>query len=90
MSLAPVTWVLITEIFPNRYRGTAVSITVAALWAASFVLTYSFPVLNRVGGTAGAFLVYACICLVGAVFIKLFVPETRGRSLESIGERVTS
>ncbi len=84
MSLAPVTWVLITEIFPNRVRATSVSISVAALWVASFVLTYTFPLLNRSIGTSGTFLTYGTVCFLGAVFILLFVPETKGRSLEEI------
>jgi SP family xylose:H+ symportor-like MFS transporter len=84
MSLAPVTWVLITEIFPNRVRATSVSISVAALWVASFALTYTFPLLNRSIGTAGTFLTYGTICFLGAIFILLFVPETKGRSLEEI------
>jgi SP family xylose:H+ symportor-like MFS transporter len=84
MTLAPVTWVLITEIFPNRYRGTAVSITVAALWIASFVLTYTFPILNRSVGSAGTFLFYSAICFAGAAFVFTYVPETRGKSLEAI------
>lgn len=85
MTLAPITWVLITEIFPNRYRGTAVSISVAALWIASFGLTYSFPALQSAIGSSGTFLVYAGICFAGALFVLLAVPETRGRSLESLG-----
>jgi sugar porter (SP) family MFS transporter len=84
MTLAPVTWVLITEIFPNRYRGTAVSITVAALWIASFVLTYTFPILNRSVGSAGAFLFYGAICFAGAAFVFMFVPETSGKPLEAM------
>jgi hypothetical protein len=84
MSLAPVTWVLITEIFPNRMRASAVSISVAILWIASFGLTYSFPILNRSVGTSGAFLIYAGICFAGAVFVASTVSETKGRSLESL------
>jgi len=84
MSLAPVTWVLITEIFPNRMRASAVSISVAALWVASFLLTYTFPFLNQRIGTSGAFLLYAIICFAGAVFVLLLVHETKGRSLESM------
>lgn len=84
MSLAPVTWVLITEIFPNRVRASSVS--VAALWVASFVLTYTFPILDRVVGSSGSFLVYGGICLTGAVVVSLAVPETKGRSLEQIDE----
>ena len=84
MSLAPVTWVLIAEIFPNRIRGPAVSIAVSALWIACFVLTYTFPVLNQRLQTAGTFWLYSAICLVGLVFIVLRVPETKGKTLEQI------
>lgn len=83
MSLAPVTWVLITEIFPNRIRASALSVAVATLWVASFVLTYSFPALNRVAGTGGSFLVYGGICVLGAILVFYAVPETKGRSLEA-------
>jgi len=86
MSLAPVTWVLITEIFPNRMRASAVSVSVATLWVACFVLTYTFPLLNQSLGTSGAFLVYAGICFAGAVFLSFSVPETKGRSLEKLEE----
>lgn len=84
VSLAPITWVLIAEIFPNRVRGLGVSVAVAALWASSFVLTYSFPVLNRMLGTGGTFSAYVAVCLLGAVFVYRFVPETKGRSLEAL------
>jgi sugar porter (SP) family MFS transporter len=84
MSLAPITWVLITEIFPNQVRATAVSISVAALWIACFVLTYSFPLLNGAFGTAGIFFIYGLICFLGACFVFFFVPETKGKSLEQI------
>ena len=90
MSLAPVTWVLITEIFPNRMRASAVSVSVAILWVASFVLTYTFPLLNRSLGTSGAFLSYAGVCFAGAVFVSVAVHETKGRSLETLDEIATS
>ena len=83
-TLAPVTWVLISEIFPNRIRSHAVSLAVSALWAASFLLTYTFPGLNRLLGTSGTFMTYGVICLLGCVLNMRFVPETRGRSLEQI------
>lgn len=82
MSLAPVTWVLIAEIFPNRIRASAVSVSVAALWVASFLLTYTFPMLNQFLGTSGAFFIYAGICFAGAIFVFVAVPETKGRALE--------
>jgi len=84
MSLAPVTWVLISEIFPNRVRGLAVSIAVSALWIACFVLTFTFPMLDSALGASGTFWLYAAICLAGFVFVKRWVPETMGRSLEEI------
>jgi MFS transporter, SP family, arabinose:H+ symporter len=84
MSLAPVTWVVISEIFPNRIRGSAISVAVTALWIASFVLTYTFPLLNHALGAAKTFWIYAVICLAGFFFIKDHLPETRGKSLEQI------
>jgi sugar porter (SP) family MFS transporter len=84
VSLAPVTWVVISEIFPNRIRAGAVSIAVTALWIACFVLTYTFPLLNAAIGAAGAFFLYAAICLAGLVYLFLRLPETRNRTLEEI------
>ena len=83
-SLAPVTWVLIAEIFPNRIRGAAVSVAVSALWIACFILTYTFPLLNGVLGPAMTFWLYSGICAAGFVFIFLRVPETKGKTLEQI------
>ena len=85
MSLAPVTWVLISEIFPNRIRGAAVSLSVSALWIACFALTFTFPTLNAALGPAGTFWLYSGICLVGFVFVWRRVPETKGKTLEEIG-----
>jgi len=84
MTLAPVTWVLISEIFPNRVRGPAIAIAVSALWIACFALTYTFPLLNAALGPAGTFWVYAAVCIAGFVFVKQRVPETKGRTLEQI------
>lgn len=84
MSLAPITWVIISEIFPGEIRGTAVSISVSALWIASFILTFTFPLIHKSMGSAGTFWLYAAICAAGYVFIYQQVPETKGRSLEQI------
>jgi sugar porter (SP) family MFS transporter len=89
LSLAPITWVLISEIFPNRIRGRAVSISVSALWIACFVLTFTFPILNRRLGPAGTFWIYAAICIAGCIFIFLRVPETKGKTLEQIERELT-
>jgi sugar porter (SP) family MFS transporter len=84
MSLAPVVWVVIAEIFPNRIRGTAMSVATASLWLACFILTYSFPILNARLGPAGTFWLYAVICIAGYVFVRAKLPETRGKTLEEI------
>ncbi len=84
MSLAPVTWVVLSEIFPNRMRGTAMSIATFSLWAACFILTYTFPLLNQLFKASGTFWLYGCICLLGFLFILRRLPETKGKSLEEI------
>lgn len=89
LSLAPVTWVLISEIFPNRIRGLAVSISVSALWSASFLLTFTFPILNRMLGAGGTFWTYAAICFAGFVFVWKRVPETKRKTLEEIEHELT-
>jgi sugar porter (SP) family MFS transporter len=84
MSLAPVTWVVISEIFPNRIRGAAMAVAVSSLWIACFLLTYTFPMLNAKLGSAGTFWLYGAICVAGFVFIKFKLPETKGKTLEQI------
>jgi len=84
MSLAPVVWVVISEIFPNRIRGAAMAVSVAALWLACFLLTFSFPKLNAKFGAAGTFGLYAAICVLGFIFIVFTLPETKNKTLEQI------
>jgi sugar porter (SP) family MFS transporter len=90
MSLAPVTWVVISEIFPNRIRGAAMSVAVASLWMACFILTYTFPSLNKQLGPAGTFWLYAGICVVGFMFILRKLPETKGKSLEDLERQLVA
>jgi sugar porter (SP) family MFS transporter len=84
MTLAPVVWVLIAEIFPNRIRGAAVAVAVSGLWVACFLLTFTFPPLNRALGAAGTFWLYGAICLAGFGFIRRWIPETKNKTLEQI------
>jgi SP family sugar porter-like MFS transporter len=84
MSLAPVTWVVLSEIFPNRVRGMAMSVATFALWAACFILTYTFPLLNNLLKASGTFWLYGLICILGFWFILKKLPETKGKSLEEI------
>lgn len=84
-SLAPVTWVLISEIFPNKVREAATTIAIVCLWGAYFILTFTFPILGKLmGGIANTFYVYAVVCTLGAVFVWLNVKETKGKTLEEM------
>ncbi|WP_165042522.1 sugar porter family MFS transporter [Dysgonomonas sp. ZJ709] len=89
MTLAPITWVVISEIFPTRIRGMAMAIATFSLWTACFILTYTFPLLNSGLGSYGTFWLYGIICLLGFVFVKKNLPETKGKSLEEIEKELT-
>lgn len=88
LTLAPVTWVLLSEIFPNRVRGLAMSLGTLALWVACFLLTYTFPLLNAGLGASGSFLLYGVICAAGYLYILRNVPETKGVTLEALEEQL--
>jgi len=88
ISLAPVTWVLISEIFPNNIRGVASSVAIVSLWAAYFVLVFTFPVLAKKLGTYGPFYLYAGICFLGFLFVLRKVKETKGQTLEELEEQL--
>jgi SP family sugar porter-like MFS transporter len=84
MTLGPVTWVILSEIFPNRIRGFGMSVATFALWAACFILTYTFPLLNQLLKASGTFWLYGFICVLGYIFILKRLRETKGKSLEQI------
>jgi sugar porter (SP) family MFS transporter len=84
MTLAPVTWVLISEIFPNRVRASATSVAVIALWLSYAILTFTFPVMAKRMGTYTPFYIYAAVCVAGYFFVKYNVRETKGKSLEDM------
>ncbi|MGM9785958.1 MAG: sugar porter family MFS transporter [Candidatus Cryptobacteroides sp.] len=84
MTLGPITWVLISEIFPNRVRAVAVATATLFLWLGSFTLTLSFPVLNGSLGTSGTFWIYSGICLAALLYFVKTLPETKGKSLEEL------
>jgi len=84
MSLGPVTWVLLSEIFPNSVRGVAMAVCTFGLWAGCFTLTYTFPLLNTFLGSSGTFWIYSLICIGGFIFIQKELPETKGKSLETL------
>lgn len=89
VSLAPVTWVLISEIFPNKIRGKALSIATLFLWFAYSILVFTFPILAENSGESTPFIIYAIICIAGFFFIKFKLKETKGKSLEEVEQDLT-
>lgn len=84
MTLGPCTWVLLSEIFPNKVRAVAVATSTFALWVGSASLTYTFPFLNQALGSYGTFWIYSAVCLCGLLFSIFMIPETKGKSLEQL------
>jgi sugar porter (SP) family MFS transporter len=83
VSLGPIAWVLVSEIFPNRIRGIAMAICMSALYIADFAVSFTFPRLMETIGY-GVFFVYAAVCAAGFLFVLLAVTETKGKTLEEI------
>jgi len=83
-TLAPLLWVVLSEIFPTRIRGAAISIGALAHWVGNFTLTYSFPTIKANLGWANNFWLYGLICFAGFVIIYFVLPETKGKSLEQL------
>ncbi|MBE1445550.1 sugar porter family MFS transporter [Paenibacillus sp. OAS669] len=84
VSLGPVVWVLLAEIFPNRIRGRATAIASMALWAADYVVSQSFPPMLNSAGPAMTFWIFGIMSLITVLFTWRVVPETKGKSLEEI------
>ena len=84
MTLGPVTWTLLAEIFPNRIRGVAMATCTFALWVGCCTLTFSFPSMNASLGSYGTFWIYSGICICAFVFLWSCCPETKGKSLEEL------
>ena len=90
VSVGPVTWVILSEIFPTRIRGRAMAIATVCLWAANFIVSQTFPMMDGNDwliarfNHAFPFWLYALLCVVAVLFIGVAVPETKGKSLEEI------
>lgn len=89
MTLGPITWVLISEIFPNNVRAGGIATATLFLWIGSFTLTLSFPVLNSVLGTSGIFWLYSAICIAALFYFRKTLPETKNKSLEELEKELT-
>ncbi|SMD01995.1 sugar porter family MFS transporter [Pedobacter nyackensis] len=88
-SLGAVTWVLLSEIFPNRIRALALSLSTLILWVADFAASFSFPVLNEKLGVAATLMIFAALCGIYFFYIKWKVPETKGQTLEALEKLLT-
>ena len=83
-AMGPIPWIVISEIFPTKIRGQAMSVAVLVLWASCYVVSQTFPMLVEAIGNAKTFWIYAVCSFAGLVFVTLAVPETKGRTLEEI------
>ncbi len=90
MTLGPVTWTLLAEIFPDRVRGVAMATCTFALWVGCCTLTFSFPSMNAARGSSGTFWIYSAICLCAYIYLFRNCPETKGKSLESLEKELVS
>jgi len=90
MSVGPVTWVILSEIFPTGIRGRAMAMATVCLWIANYVVIQTFPMIRETRwivepyNRAAPFWLYALFCIVSVTFIWRFVPETKGKTLEEI------
>ena len=88
MTLGPVTWTLLAEIFPHRIRGIAMATCTFALWVGCCTLTFSFPSMNAALGSSGTFWIYSGICVCAFIFLWRHCPETKGKSLEQLEQEL--
>ena len=89
MTLGPVTWTLLAEIFPHRVRGVAMATCTFALWVGCCTLTFSFPSMNAALGSSGTFWIYAAICVGAFAYLWRRCPEPKGKSLEELEKELT-
>ncbi|BAK20936.1 arabinose-proton symporter [Melissococcus plutonius ATCC 35311] len=81
---APLTWVIVGEIFPLSIRGRASGLASSLNWLGSFLVGLLFPIMTAHMSQEIVFAIFGVICLLGVLFVQFFVPETRGRTLEQI------
>jgi SP family arabinose:H+ symporter-like MFS transporter len=86
--LGPTVWVVLSEIFPNKIRGAAMSVATFSLWVACYILTLTFPILVELFSSAITFWIYGLICIIGFVVIYKLLPETKGISLEKLEKKL--
>ncbi|MEK4868797.1 sugar porter family MFS transporter [Niallia sp. FSL W8-1348] len=85
-AISPVTWLMLSEIFPQRVRGLGMGVTVFCLWITNFLIGFSFPILMANIGLSTTFFVFVVLGVFAIAFVKKYLPETKGRSLEELEE----
>ena len=88
--VAPVIWVVISEIFPLRMRGTGMGFAIFFVWMTIYVVTFAFPILISLIGLSCSFFIFAALGVLGLLFVKYYMPETKGLSMEDIERRFRS
>ena len=83
-SFAPVMWVIISEIYPNRIKGLAMSFSTAVSWLCTFLTVYFAPIIQGSLGLNYLFAIFCLFSLLAFIFVKIWIPETKGKSLEEI------
>ncbi len=90
MTLAPVTWTLLSEIFPDRVRGIAMATCTFALWVGCCTLTFTFPPMNAALGSSGSFWIYSAICFAAFIYLFRRCPETKGKTLDDLEKELVN
>jgi len=86
MAMGPITWLFLSEIFPNKIRGRAMSVAAFVLWVSTYIVAQTFPMMNDnpAIGPAMTFWFYGAVSFVSFLFVLTMIPETKGRTLEQI------
>jgi len=87
-SFAPVMWVIISEIYPNRIKGVAMSFSTAVSWLCTFLTVYFAPIIHGALGLQYLFGIFGIFSIIAFVFVKIWIPETKGKSLEQIEKEI--
>jgi MFS family permease len=87
-SFAPVMWVIISEIYPNRIKGVAMSFSTAVSWLCVFLAVYFAPVIQGTLGLSYLFGIFGAFSVLAFIFVKIWIPETKGKTLEEIEKQL--
>ncbi|MDM7990794.1 sugar porter family MFS transporter [Arthrobacter sp. zg-Y877] len=87
-AVSPVTWLMLSEIFPLKVRGLGIGLSVFVQWMTNFAVGFSFPILMDAIGISKTFFIFVVLGLLALAFVRRYVPETRGQSLEQVEEHL--